>query len=156
MDKTRSLANLIQSARAFQESRTLLTALELDVFTTIGEGALAAEVAQRLGTDPRATEMLLNALVALGALGKRDAVFRCTVESEALGPARPGLLHMVHLWDTWTSLTECVKSGKAIKADGDTLLLAEDLGQRDPALAQLAAAAVAGLPPAGPSCAESR
>jgi DNA-binding CsgD family transcriptional regulator len=55
MDKTRSLANLIQSARAFQESRILLTALELDIFTTIGEGALAAEVAQRLGTDPRAT-----------------------------------------------------------------------------------------------------
>ena len=118
MDKTRSLANLIQSARAFQESRVLLTALELDIFTTIGDGALAAEVAQRLGTDPRATEMLLNALVALGALGKRDAVFRCTVESKALGPARPGLLHMVHLWDTWASLTACVKSGKAIRSRG--------------------------------------
>jgi len=64
--KTRSLANLIQSARAFQESRVLLTALELDVFSTVGEGgATAADVAQRLGTEPRATEMLLNALVAL-------------------------------------------------------------------------------------------
>jgi ubiquinone/menaquinone biosynthesis C-methylase UbiE/DNA-binding CsgD family transcriptional regulator len=118
MDKTRSLANLIQSARAFQESRVLLTGLELDVFTTIGEGATAAEVAQRLSTDPRATEMLLNALVAVGALRKGDAVFHCTVESKALGPARPGLLHMVHLWDTWSSLTECVKTGKAIQSRG--------------------------------------
>ena len=44
MEKTRTLANLTQSARAFQESRVLLTALELDVFTTLGEGATAAEV----------------------------------------------------------------------------------------------------------------
>jgi ubiquinone/menaquinone biosynthesis C-methylase UbiE/DNA-binding CsgD family transcriptional regulator len=118
MEKTRSLANLMQSARAFQESRVLLTALELDVFTTVGEGATAATVSQRLGTDPRATEMLLNALVAVGALGKGDAVFRCTGESKALGPARPGLLHMVHLWDTWSSLTECVKSGSAVRSRG--------------------------------------
>jgi hypothetical protein len=40
---------------------------------------------------------------------------------------------------------------RVVEADGDTLLLAEKLEQRDPALAQLAAAAVAGLPvPAGP------
>jgi hypothetical protein len=39
MDKTRSLANLIESARALQERRVLLTALELDVFMAIGEGA---------------------------------------------------------------------------------------------------------------------
>jgi hypothetical protein len=36
------------------------------------------------------------------------------------------------------------------------VLLPDDLAERDPALAQLAAAAVSGLPPAGPSCAENR
>jgi len=118
MEKTRSLSNLVQSARAFQESRVLLTALELDLFTTIGEGATAAETAQKLGTDPRATEMLLNALVAVGALVKGEAVFGCTAESKALGPARPGLLHTVHLWDTWATLTECVKSGRAVRSRG--------------------------------------
>jgi ubiquinone/menaquinone biosynthesis C-methylase UbiE/DNA-binding CsgD family transcriptional regulator len=118
MEETRSLANLVQSARAFQESRVLLTALELDVFTLLGEGASAAEAALKLGTDPRATEMLLNALVALGALAKRGAVFSCTAESKALGPARIGLLHTVHLWDTWSSLTECVKTGKAVSSRG--------------------------------------
>ena len=118
MEKTRTLANLVQSARAFQESRVLLTALELDVFTTIGEGATAAETARKLGTDPRATEMLLNALVAVGALVKGEAVFGCTAESKALGPARPGLLHTVHLWDTWATLTECVKSGRAVRSRG--------------------------------------
>jgi Putative transposase len=34
--------------------------------------------------------------------------------------------------------------------DADTMLLPDDLAERDPALAQLAAAAVSGLPPAGP------
>ena len=32
-------------ARAFHESRVLLTAIELDVFTAIGDGSNAAEVA---------------------------------------------------------------------------------------------------------------
>ena len=118
MEKTRTLANLIQSARAFQESRVLLTALELDVFTTMGDGATAADIAQKLGTDLRATSMLLNGLVALGALSKHEAVFRCTKESKALGPERMGLMHTVHLWDTWSSLTECVKSGKAVRSRG--------------------------------------
>ncbi|MGO9661959.1 MAG: methyltransferase [Polyangia bacterium] len=114
----KSLVSLMQSARAFQESRVLLTALELDVFTTLGEGATAAEVAGRLSTDARATEMLLNALVAVGALCKRDTVFRCTAESKALGPARAGLLHTVHLWNTWSTLTECVKTGRAVQSRG--------------------------------------
>jgi predicted O-methyltransferase YrrM len=118
MDRTRNLANLTQSARAFQESRVLLTALELDVFTALGEGATASEASRRMSTDPRATEMLLNALVAIGALHKREAVFCCTEDSKALGPARMGLMHTVHLWDTWSTLTECVRSGGAVRSRG--------------------------------------
>jgi ubiquinone/menaquinone biosynthesis C-methylase UbiE/DNA-binding CsgD family transcriptional regulator len=118
MDTTRSLGNLTQAARAFQESRVLLTAVELDVFSTLGEGATAKEVSERLCTDPRATEMLLNTLVAIGALHKSDSVFSCTRESEALGPARSGLMHTVHLWDTWSTLTECVRSGAAVRSRG--------------------------------------
>src|ERR1019366_3936296 len=118
MGKTRSLQSLMQAGRAFQESRVLLTALELDVFAALGKGASAAELSAQLGTDARATEMLLNALVAVGALLKRDGVFHCTDESKALAPARSGLLHMVHLWNTWSTLTECVKSGKATVTRG--------------------------------------
>ena len=118
METTRSLASLMQASRAFQESRVLLTALELDVFTTLGDGATAAKVSSKLKTDPRATEMLLNALVALGALFKRDGIFCCTEESKALGPARMGLMHMVHLWNTWSTLTDCVQSGKATATRG--------------------------------------
>ena len=60
--------DLNQTLRAYMESRALLTALELDVFTAVGSGATAAEVAGKISTHPRATEMLLNALVAMGML----------------------------------------------------------------------------------------
>ena len=118
MEKTRSLQSLMQAARAFQESRVLLTALEIDVFSALGSGSTAADLSSTLGTDPRATERLLNALVAIGALHKRDNVFRCTEESKALGPARMGLMHTVHLWDTWSTLTDCVRSGSATATRG--------------------------------------
>ena len=58
-----------RTLRGFQESRVVLTAVELDLFTAVGSGATAAEVAARVGGDPRATEMLLNALVGDGMVG---------------------------------------------------------------------------------------
>lgn len=110
--------DLLQSIRAFQESRVLLTALELDLLPAVGAGAGAAEVAGRIGADPRATEMLLNALTALGVLVKRDGRFQCTGEAAALGAARDGLMHSVHLWESWSTLTACVKTGTAVHAPG--------------------------------------
>src|SRR5581483_5302708 len=53
--------DLHQKIRAFQESRVILTAIELDLFTAVGQGSSAAEVSSRLGTNVRATEMLMNA-----------------------------------------------------------------------------------------------
>ena len=64
--------DLNQTLRGYMESRALLTALELDVFTAVGSGATAAEVAKKISTHPRATEMLLNALAAMGLLAKQD------------------------------------------------------------------------------------
>src|SRR6516164_5609605 len=65
-----SLEHLMNRIRAFQESRALLTAVELDLFSAVGPGATAAEAASQLQTDERATEMLMNALTALGMLQK--------------------------------------------------------------------------------------
>ena len=87
----------------------LLTAVELDLFTAVGADASAAEAAERAGTDPRATEMLLNALVALGALAKSGDRFRNTPASR--GKPWAALMHTVHLWETWSTLTDCVRAG---------------------------------------------
>jgi (2Fe-2S) ferredoxin/precorrin-6B methylase 2 len=112
--------DLNQTLRAFMESRALLTALDLDVFAAIGSGATAGEVAQRISTAPRATEMLLNALVAMGTLAKQQGVYRTTAMSsryftDAAGDnARPGLIHLVNLWHRWSNLTDCVRAGTAV------------------------------------------
>jgi (2Fe-2S) ferredoxin/predicted O-methyltransferase YrrM len=106
--------------RGFQESRVVLTALELDLFTAVGEGGSSAEVAARLHTAERSTGMLLNALVSLGLLTKRDGVFRnspATARYLAAGSpdnARPALLHTAHLWHRWSTLTDCVRAGTAM------------------------------------------
>jgi (2Fe-2S) ferredoxin/SAM-dependent methyltransferase len=106
--------------RGFQESRAILTALELDVFTAVGDGASAAEVAARLNTGARATEMLINALVALELLVKQDHSFRNTPVAaryfSAASPdcARMALLHTANLWHTWSTLTEAVRKGTAV------------------------------------------
>jgi predicted O-methyltransferase YrrM len=76
-------------------------------------------VAEGLGTDLRATEMLLNALVALGALVKNEGVFKNLPDiarrltDSSPENARAALMHTVHLWERWSTLTECVRTGAA-------------------------------------------
>jgi (2Fe-2S) ferredoxin/predicted O-methyltransferase YrrM len=114
--------DLQQAVNGFRESRALLTAIELDVFSTVGAGADAKAVAESLGTDPRATESLLNALVALGLLSKRDGTFTNTPVSAryfvagAEHDSRAALMHTVHLWTRWSTLTDCVRKGTSVTA----------------------------------------
>lgn len=106
--------------RAFQESRVILTSLELDLFTAVGDGDSAGAVAAKIGTGPRATEMLLNALVAMGLLVKQEGIFRNSAaagkyfSTASPGNARLALLHTAHLWCRWSGLTECVRAGTAV------------------------------------------
>ena len=115
--------DLNERMRAFQESRVILTALELDVFTAVGEGGSAAEVAGRLGASPRSTEMLLNALASLHLLVKQAGVFHNSPSAAryfAAGSrdnAQPALLHTAHLWQRWSTLTDCVRAGTAVTHD---------------------------------------
>ncbi len=113
--------DLLQTIRSFQESRVLLTAIELDVFSAVGQGADSARIARKLGTDRRATEMLLNALAALGVLDKQNGVFRNSpaaaryLAEGSPDSARQAMLHTVHLWTTWSSLTDCVRAGTSVR-----------------------------------------
>ena len=110
--------------RGYQESRILLTAVELDVFTAVGAGAGAQAVAKRCGTDRRATELLLNALVALEVLRlDGDRYENAPVASRFLvagapDDARSALRHNLSLWTTWSSLTAAVREGHvALRAE---------------------------------------
>lgn len=111
---------LAQSIRGFQESRVILTALELDLFTAIGSGATAAQAAATAGTEARATEMLLNALASLELMRKEGTVFHnAPVAARFLAAgspdsARMAMLHTARLWHRWSGLTECVRTGTAV------------------------------------------
>jgi SAM-dependent methyltransferase len=120
-DAARALPDdLNQTLRGFMESRAILTALELDVFTALEAGATAEEVARKIATHPRSTEMFLNALASMGLLTKQNGVFHNTPVSGrffAAGSkdnARLGLLHIVNLWPRWSTLTDCVRSGTRV------------------------------------------
>src|ERR1039458_6422677 len=66
-DKAGTLPDrLDQMIRGYMPSRCILTALELDIFTAVGEGANAEQIGRRIHANARAVGMLLNALVALG------------------------------------------------------------------------------------------
>lgn len=115
---------LLGKARAYQESRTLLTAIELDLFTAVGGGSTAEDVAQRIGASVRGTRMLLDAVVAIGGLTKAGAIYNNTEETAhhlvAGSPeyAQPGLMHSVNLWHTWSTLTDAVRAGASVVQPG--------------------------------------
>jgi (2Fe-2S) ferredoxin/ubiquinone/menaquinone biosynthesis C-methylase UbiE len=112
--------DIMQRMRAYQESRVILTGVELDIFTAVGKGARSNEVAKKIGTDPRATEMLMNALVAAGMLTKEDGIFHNTpvaarfYAEDSPNDARAAAMHTVHLWKRWSTLTDCVRAGTSV------------------------------------------
>jgi (2Fe-2S) ferredoxin/ubiquinone/menaquinone biosynthesis C-methylase UbiE len=116
---------LAQSIRGFQESRVILTALELDLFTAIQSGATAAQAAAAAGTDARATEMLLNALASLELVRKDGAVFHNSpvaarfLAAGSPDSARMAMMHTARLWHRWSGLTECVRTGTAVPDERD-------------------------------------
>ena len=97
--------DLYQLPRGFFHSRIFLTAYELGVFTALGDGRkTSADVAEELGTDPRATDRLMNASAVLGLLHKEEGRFanaeaaaRYLVKGKA--EYMSGLMHTVNLWD---------------------------------------------------------
>ncbi len=114
---------LSETIRGYQPSRILLTGVELDVFTAVaraGAPATAEKVAADLKADPRATEVLLNALVALGVLTKQQGAFaNAPVAKRFLAAgspedARAALRHNLSLWATWSTLTQCVRAGHSV------------------------------------------
>jgi cyclopropane fatty-acyl-phospholipid synthase-like methyltransferase len=112
--------DLTQVIQGFRVSRIILTAIELDIFTAVGDGAPAEKVAMTLGFDVRVTETLLNALSALELLDKRKHVFYNTLLSSnyfvagGKSDSRANLMHIVNLWDRWSTLTSCVRKGTTV------------------------------------------
>jgi (2Fe-2S) ferredoxin/predicted O-methyltransferase YrrM len=126
-DKAGTLPDrLDQMIRGYMPSRCILTALELDIFTAVGEGANAEQVGAKIQANARAVGMMLNALVALGLLTKSGDEYRNTAESarffvgESKDNHRSGLLHIANIWHRWSTLTDAVRLGTHIPIGRDS------------------------------------
>jgi hypothetical protein len=116
--------HIMQVGTGFMGSKTLLSAVELELFTKLGDEALTgAELGERLGLDARAIPDFPDSLVALGALGRDgegpEARYRNTEETGAfLNKASPayigGLLEMCNsrLYGFWGDLTQGLQTGQ--------------------------------------------
>ncbi len=106
--------------RSFMESRIILSAVELDIFSAIDKGADSKEIASRLKTDHRATEMFLNALVSMHLLIKENNKFyNSSLATDYLTDKSPynsrmSLKHFANLWSKWSNLTDCIRNGGSV------------------------------------------
>ncbi|HVO10115.1 MAG TPA: methyltransferase [Vicinamibacteria bacterium] len=111
---------LMRTVRGYQESRVVLTALELDLFSAVGGGAIAEAVAGARQLDHRGATVLLNALVALGLLTKDHGVYANTpvaarfLAAGSQDDARDALKHNLSLWSRWSTLTDAVRAGHTV------------------------------------------
>jgi hypothetical protein len=104
----------------FWNSKALLSAVELGVFTELAKGpADLAELSRRLALHDRSARDFLDALVALEMLERDGDEYRNTPETDRfLDRAKPsyvgGILEMANarLYGYWGSLTEALRSGK--------------------------------------------
>ncbi len=110
---------LMQLGLGFMASKTLLSAIELGVFTRLAEQSLNAdELTTQLNLHPRSARDFFDALVALGMLEREDDRYRNTGETDQfLVRGRlsyvGGLLEMANerLYPFWGSLTEGLRTG---------------------------------------------
>jgi protein-L-isoaspartate O-methyltransferase len=122
--------DILGIARAFQESRVLLSGAELDLFTLLAPAPMKApDIAAQIGADLRALTIELDALAAMGLLVKRDGAYRTEPSAaELLASGRPGsilpmILHNANLWVRWTGLTRAVAGPQAEKKTDEASLL---------------------------------
>ena len=111
---------ILQTGLAFWPSKTLLSAVELGLFTELASGPQGLEAIQaRLQLHPRAARDFLDTLVALGFLSRSGDRYANTPETDFfLDRRKPsyvgGILEMANhrLYPFWGHLTEALRTGQ--------------------------------------------
>jgi precorrin-6B methylase 2 len=112
--------SILQLGLGFWGSKTLLSAVELGVFSILADGPLDREtLRRRLGLHSRSTRDFLDTLVTLGMLEREGDDYHNTPETDLfLDRAKSsyvgGLLEMANarLYLFWGSLTEALRTGQ--------------------------------------------
>jgi hypothetical protein len=119
--KTR--AELAAAVRGYWVARALLTASEIGLFPALGRRRLSAPVlAKRIGADPRALGLLLDALTGQGVLVKERTAYRIAPAVRPFLTAGPDsalgmLAHHATLWHLWDGLSLAVTGGGRERAE---------------------------------------
>ena len=110
----------MQLGLGFWNSKALLSAIELGLFTLLADGPMTAEeLGASLRLHPRGTRDFLAALVALGMLERRNGWYSNSLQASIyLDRNQPeyigGMLEMANsrLYTFWGSLTEALRTGE--------------------------------------------
>ena len=146
-------SNIVRLGIGFWGPKTLLSAVELGLFTELGKGPLdAGTLRARLGLHERSARDFFDTLVALGMLERSDGRYSNTAETaQFLDRTKPdyigGLIEMLNgrLYGFWGSLTEGLRTGEPqneAKSGGSDLF---DILYSDPGRLKLFLQAMTGL-----------
>jgi SAM-dependent methyltransferase len=146
---------ILQTGLAFWASKTLLSAVEMGVFTELAQTGPQHfdELSGRLGLHPRSARDFLDTLVALKFLNRTDSTYSNTPETDLfLDRHKPsyigGILEMSNsrLYPFWGHLTEALRTGRpqneARNASGESTFAAL---YADPARLKSFLAAMSGI-----------
>jgi ubiquinone/menaquinone biosynthesis C-methylase UbiE len=120
------LAGLRKLYLGFVSSRVILTANNLGVFEHLKKASSAAGIAGRLKIDPRAAEILLDALTGIGLIMKsRDGRYRNAPASNRYLLKGASLYqgdivrHASTMWENFSALDEVVRTGRPARRGFD-------------------------------------
>ncbi|AMY07847.1 Multifunctional cyclase-dehydratase-3-O-methyl transferase TcmN [Luteitalea pratensis] len=119
MSESLNPERILQTGLAFWASKTLLSAIEMGVFTELARGPEPfAALSGRLGLHPRSARDFLDALVAIGFLTRSGDTYANTADADLfLDRQKPsyvgGMLEMANhrLYPFWGHLTEALRTG---------------------------------------------
>ena len=119
MPRDLSLAEIFQLGY-YWETKILLTAVKLELFTMLNEKELSAgEIASRIHADSERLELLMNALVAIRVLRKQGDRFANTsvAQTYLVKTAAQYIGHLLVLqdaeWDNWGRLEQTILTGRS-------------------------------------------
>jgi precorrin-6B methylase 2 len=115
---------LMDMVRGFHPACVLIAAAELDVFTGLhGQPMSAADLADRIRADRRATIILLDALAAMRLLVKREGVYEVQPDvaellTETGGHCALGMVrHLGNCLRRWGQLARVVQTGRPVEGE---------------------------------------
>jgi hypothetical protein len=150
-----STEHILQVGLGFWASKTLLSAVEMEVFTELAKKPEDLETLRgRLGLHPRSARDFLDALAALGFLRRVEGKYANSPDTDLyLDKHKPtyigGVLEMANqrLYGHWSHLTEALRTGKQQNEakDRDGVESPFDALYADPARLKVFLAAMTGI-----------